>query len=340
MNILIIGGTRFLGRHTVDAALARGHQVTVFNRGRTSAGLPGEVEALVGDRDGGLDPLRGRRWDAVIDTCGFVPRVVGDSARLLADAVEHYVFVSSLSVYPSYATEGMDESAPVGTIEDETIEKVDGATYGPLKALCERAVEEALPGRSASIRAGLIVGPRDDIKRFPWWVRRVARGGDVLAPGAPDRHLQVVDARDLAEWMVLLCERRTPGVFNATGPDRVLTMGEFLDETKRVTASDAHFVWASDEFLIENGVAPWTEMPMYLPAQGEYLHFFDVDVSKAIATGLRFRPLAESIRDVYEWPEPPMPRDFSMAMPEPGIAPDRERELLEKLRELSSPPPV
>ncbi len=331
MKLLILGGTRFLGRHTVDSALARGHKVTVFNRGKNNAGLPEGVEAIVGDRDGGLDALRGRRWDAVIDTCGFIPRVVGDSARLLADAVDHYTFVSSLSVYPSFATPSLDESAPVGTLEDETVEEVDGATYGPLKVLCERAVESAFPGRSAIVRAGLIVGPRDDIKRFPWWVRRVARGGNVLAPGEPGRHLQVVDARDLGDWMVLLGERRTPGVFNATGPDRVLTMGEFLDEARRVSGSDARFVWASDEFLAEHRVAPWTEMPMYLPAVGDYLHFFDVDVSKAIAAGLRFRPLADTIRDVLDWTETPLPRDFSMAIPDPGISAEREAALLGKL---------
>jgi 2'-hydroxyisoflavone reductase len=331
MKLLILGGTRFLGRHTVDAALARGHEVTVFNRGRNNAGLPEGVETITGDRDGGLDPLRGRRWDAVVDTCGFVPRIVDDSARLLADAADHYTFVSSLSVYPSFAAPNLDEGAPVGTLEDETVEKVDGATYGPLKVLCERAVADAFPGRSASVRAGLIVGPRDDIKRFPWWVRRVARGGDVLAPGAPDRHLQVIDARDMADWMVRLGEDRTPGVFNTTGPDRVLTMGEFLDEARRVSGSDARFVWASDEFLAEHGVAPWTDMPMYLPAQGDYLHFFDVDVSKAVAAGLRFRPLADSIRDVLAWTEPPLPRDFSMALPEPGISAEREAELLAEL---------
>jgi 2'-hydroxyisoflavone reductase len=331
MKILILGGTRFLGRHTVDSALARGHEVTIFNRGRNNTGLPEGVETIAGDRDGGLDALRGRRWDAVVDTCGYVPRVVGDSARLLADAADHYTFVSSLSVYTSFASPNLAESAPVGTLEDETVEVVDGATYGPLKVLCERAVERAFSGRSASVRAGLIVGPRDDIKRFPWWVRRVARGGDVLAPGAPDRHLQVVDARDLGDWMVLLGETRTPGVFNATGPDRVLTMSEFLDEARHVSGSDARFVWASDDFLAENGVVPWTDMPMYLPARGDYLHFFDVDVSKAVWAGLRFRPLADSIRDVLDWTEPPLPRDFTMPLPEPGISAEREAELLAKL---------
>jgi 2'-hydroxyisoflavone reductase len=336
VKLLILGGTRFLGRHAVDAALGRGHDVTVFNRGRHNGDLPPQVEALVGDRDGGLDALRGRRWDAVLDTSGYVPRVVRDWARLLADAAEHYTFVSSISVYPSHATP-VDEASPVGALEDETVEVVDGTTYGPLKALCERAVDEAFEGRAATARAGLIVGPRDDVKRFTWWVRRVARGGAVLAPGAPERHLQLVDARDLAEWLVRLGERRTTGVFNATGPERVLTMGEFLDECRRVSASDARFVWADDRFLAEHGVAAWSEMPLYLPAEGEFLHFFDADVSRALAAGLRFRPLADTIRDVLAWTEPPVERDFSVPIAEPGISPEREATLLDELSARKAP---
>jgi 2'-hydroxyisoflavone reductase len=333
MKLLILGGTRFLGRHTVDSALARGHEVTVFNRGRTTGDLPGSVEALVGDRDGNLDALRGRSWDAVVDTCGFVPRVVGDSAALLKDAVDHYVFVSSQSVYAGYPEAGLDETAPVATLADESVEKVDGETYGPLKALCERAVDAHFGGRAAHLRAGLIVGPRDDIGRFTWWVRRVERGGDVLAPGRPDRRIQIVDVRDLADWMVTLAEERTSGTFNSTGPDRVLTMGELLEECRLATGSDARFVWADDAFLAEHAVGPWTEMPLYLPESGEYLHFFETDVSKAVAAGLRFRPLAETVRDTIAWTEPPAPRDFSGIAGKPGMAPEREAELLAKLRE-------
>jgi 2'-hydroxyisoflavone reductase len=282
MKLLILGGTRFLGRHTVDAALARGHEVTVFNRGRTSAGLPGEVEALVGDRDGDLGALRGRAWDAVIDTSGYVPRVVREGAELLAGAAGYYMFVSSVSVYSGYPAPGLDESGAVATLEDETVEEVNGTTYGALKALCEREVERLFPGRAAHARAGLIVGPRDEIGRFTYWVRRAAAGGDVLAPGRPERKVQLIDARDMADWMVLAAERGTPGVFNITGPDRVLTMGEVLDECRRVSGSDARFVWADDAFLKEHEVGPWVEMPLYLPEDDEYLHFFEVDVSKAV----------------------------------------------------------
>lgn len=331
MRLLVLGGSRFLGRHVVDAALGRGHGVTVFNRGNHNTGLPDGVETLVGDRDGDLEPLRGREWDAVVDTSGYVPRVVRASADLLSGAAGHYVFVSSLSVYAGYGKDGLDESGPVGTLEDTTVEKVTGETYGPLKAMCEREVETAFAGRAAVARAGLIVGPRDDIRRFTYWVQRVARGGAVLAPGEPDRHLQLVDVRDLAEWMVRLSEDRRAGVFNATGPERPLTMGGFLDEARRVSGSDARFVWASDEFLAEHGVAPWTDMPLYLPKTDEYLHFFDVSVERAVEAGLTFRPLAETIADTLAWTEPPIPKSSELVPPDPGLPAAREAELLAAL---------
>ncbi len=333
MRLLVLGGSRFLGRHVVDAALGRGQTVTVFNRGNHNAGLPDGVETLVGDRDGGLDVLRGREWDAVVDTSGYVPRVVRASAELLAGAAEHYVFVSSLSVYSGYGKDGLDESTPVGTLEDTTVEKVTGETYGPLKAMCEREVETAFAGRAAAVRAGLIVGPRDDVRRFTYWVERVARGGAVLAPGEPDRHIQLVDVRDLAEWLVRLAEDRRAGVFNATGPERPLTMGGFLDEARRVSGSDARFVWASDEFLAEHGVAPWTDMPLYLPKTDEYLHFFDVSVERAVEAGLAFRPIAETIADTLAWTEPPIPKVSDLVPPDPGIPAAREAELLATLEE-------
>jgi 2'-hydroxyisoflavone reductase len=332
VKLLLLGGTRFLGRHTVDSALARGHELTVFNRGGNNAGLPAGVEVLTGDRDGRMDALRGRAWDAVIDPSGYVPRVVGEGADLLAGAVKHYTFVSSVSVYPSFEVPRMAETAPVREIEDKTVEEVTGETYGALKVLCEREVERRFPGRTAIIRAGLIVGPRDDIGRFTWWVRRVARGGDVLAPGRPEQRIQVIDARDIADWMVRLAEEGTAGVFNTTGPDRPLTMGEFLDECRRVSGSDARFLWASDEFLTKHNVAPWTDMPIYVPDDGDHRYFADIDVSRAVRAGLRFRSLEETIRDTLEWTEPPLPRDFSISIPPPGISPEREAELLAELK--------
>ncbi|HZF51766.1 MAG TPA: NAD-dependent epimerase/dehydratase family protein [Polyangiaceae bacterium] len=336
MKLLLLGGTRFLGRHTLDSALARGHEVTLFNRGRNNAGLPPEVELLTGDRDGNLEALRGRSWDAVIDTSGYIPRVVAAGAELLAGAARHYVFVSSISVYPTFPTARMDETAPVGELQDPTVEEVTFETYGPLKALCEREVERRFPGRAAMIRAGLIVGPRDDIGRFTYWVKRVAEGGEVLAPGTPDRQIQVIDARDIADWMVKLAEDGRGGIFNTTGPDKPLTMGELLDACRRVSGSDARFSWASDAFLAEHKVEPFSEMPVYVPDDGPGRNLFDIDVSRAIEAGLRFRPLEDSIRDTLEWTEPPLPREFVLPIPPPGISREREAELLAELAKRST----
>src|SRR3954470_5339632 len=218
MKLLILGGTIFLGRYLAEAALERGHDLTLFNRGQHNSELYPDVEKLRGDRDGGLDVLRGRRWDAVVDTSGYLPRLVRASAELLADAVEHYTFISSISVYPHFRSLGQDESAPVGTLDNPSVEEITGESYGPLKALCEQAVEQALPGRTLVVRPGLIVGPHDPSDRFTYWVRRVAQGGELLAPAGRDWHTQIIDVRDLAEWTLRMVERRQTGVYNATGP--------------------------------------------------------------------------------------------------------------------------
>lgn len=336
MKLLILGGTQFLGRHLVEAAAGRGHELTLFNRGTHNPELFPEVEKLRGDRDGGLDALRGRSWDAVVDTCGFVPRVVRDSAELLAGAVSLYVFISSISVYADFSRHVEDEGAPVGTLADESVEEVTGETYGPLKVLCERAVEQALPGRSLTIRPGLIVGPHDTTVRFVYWPRRVARGGEVLAPGSPEQRVQFVDARDLAEWTVRVVEEGRTGVFNANGPDYPLTMGGLLDECKAVTGSDARFEWVDEGFLLEAGVEPWSELPLWLPAGDEkFRHFMSVNCDRAISAGLTFRPLAETIRDTFEWDEaredksPPADKG-GVPTPDKTPRPERERELLEE----------
>lgn len=324
MKILILGGTVFLGRHVVEAALARSHEVTLFTRGQHNPDLFPGVEKLRGDRDGSLDVLRGRSWDAAIDTSGYVPRVVAASADLLRDSVGHYSFVSTLSVYTDVSRPGMDESAPVGTLEDESVEEITGETYGPLKALCEKAVEERLRGRTLVVRPGLIVGPDDPTDRFTYWPVRVARGGDVIAPGRLDRAIQVIDVRDLAQWMVSMTERQAAGVFNATGPDYVLTMGTLLDACRAVSGSDARFVWVDETFLLDRDVTPWTELPLWVPDTPEYAGFNAVDCSKATGAGLVFRPISDTIDDTLVWTETRPPDHEWRA----GMAPEREQEIL------------
>ncbi len=345
MKVLILGGPVFLGRYLIEAALARGHEVTLFNRGRHHAELYPEVEKLRGERDGDLRALRGRRWDAVIDTCGYLPRVVQASAVLLADAVDQYTFISSVSVYTEPAP-GMDETAPVGTLteaelrEADAIEAADRATgvtygrlYGPLKAACEQAAEEVMPGRVLTIRPGLIVGPHDYSDRFTYWVHRVARGGEVLAPGRPGRQVQFIDVRDLAEWVVRMIEARLVGVFNAKGPDYLLTMHQLLEECRAVSGSDARFVWVSESFLLESGVKPWTEVPLWIPE--EYDESTHVGFSKALAAGLTFRPLAQTIRDTLAWDNTRPPDEERHA----GLKRERELELLRDAHSARPHPP-
>ena len=322
MRLLVLGGTLFLGRHLVEAAVERGDEVTLFNRGRTNPGLYPEVEHLHGDRDGDLSALAGREWDAVVDTSARVPRWVRTAAELLRDGVGHYTFISSGSVYADTSRAGTDESAPVHTLADESVEEIDSAeTYGALKALCERVAEEVLSQNVLSVRAGLIVGPYDPTGRFTYWPHRIARGGDVVAPEPRNQAVQIVHARDLADWILALAERRTTGIFNAVGPERPLTLEEVLAECHRVTGSDANLVWADERFLVDHGVEAWSELPLWLApdTNPEYRGFMSVDVSKAVAAGLRFRPLADTIRETLTGAEPTA---------DAGLAPERERELL------------
>ena len=321
MKLLILGGTVFLGRHIVDVALRRGHAVTLFNRGRRNPDLFPEVEKLRGDRDGGLDALRGRRWDAVIDPSGYVPRLVRASAELLADAVGHYTFISSLSVYADNRRPGIAEDYPVGRLADASVEQITAETYGPLKALCEQAAEAALPGRVLTVRAGLIVGPHDPTDRFTYWPARLVRGGEVLAPGRPDYRVQFVDVRDLADWIVRGVEARLTGVFNATGPEGVLTLGELLEACRGA----ARLTWVGEQFLLDQKVAPWSELPLWIPdSDPDSVGFSAFDCGKALAAGLTFRPLAETVRDTLAWAAT-RPADHPWRA---GLTPEREAELL------------
>ncbi len=324
MKLIILGGTAFLGRHLVETALARGHEVTLFNRGRRNPDLFPELERLRGERPGDLGALRGRSWDVAIDTSGYTPQAVSASASLLADAVEHYTFVSSISVYADPVAPDTDETGRVGVLppEQQGTEEVTNDTYGPLKVLAEQAAEAAMPGRVLVVRAGLIVGPHDPTDRFTYWPARVARGGEVLAPDTPDRAVQFIDARDLAAWMLDMAEARQTGVFNTTGPERRLTIGAVLETCRTVSNSDAHFTWVDEKTLLEHKIEPYTELPLWVPAEAE--GFGRINNRKAIGAGLTFRPLAKTVRDTLAWDQTRLagsPRAN-------GLSPERETELL------------
>ena len=270
-----------------------------------------------------MSVLHERRWDAVIDTSGYLPRVVRASAELLADAVDHYTFVSTLSVYAEPIGIGTDEGGTLGTLTDETVEEVTGETYGPLKVLCEQAVEHTLPGRTLVIRPGLIVGPHDPTDRFTYWPRRVAQGGEVLAPGTPAEAVQFIDARDLAEWTVHMVEQRAVGVYNADGPQLPMPLGQLLDTCRTASDSDARFTWVDERFLLDREVAPWSEIPLWLPAK-DARGFFSFDCRKAIDAGLSFRSIEQTVRDTLAW-DATRPADTEHRA---GLAPKRERQLL------------
>ncbi|MEM7118604.1 MAG: NAD-dependent epimerase/dehydratase family protein [Chloroflexota bacterium] len=332
MNLLIIGGTRFLGRALVDAARAAGHTVTLFNRGQSNPEVYADLEQIRGDRDGGLEEafagMNGRSWDAVIDTCGYVPRLVSDSARFFADKADHYTFISTISVYSDLTLVGMDENAPLGTMEDETVEEITGVTYGPLKVLCEKAAVDAMGAeRVLSVRAGLLVGPHDQSDRFTYWPSRVARGGEVLAPDSPDRAAQFIDVRDLAAWSIRATEARLSGPYNVTGKTGTVTIGDVLSLSHQASGSDATFTWVSEPFLIENEVGAYVELPLWIPSS--YTGFDSVDCSKALAAGLTYRSLDETVRDTLAWANT-RPADYEWRG---GLKPEREQELLAKWRD-------
>ncbi|HEV7134249.1 MAG TPA: SDR family oxidoreductase [Gaiellaceae bacterium] len=319
MKLLVLGGTKFLGRHAVDAALAAGHEVTTFTRGQTNPGLFPQVEHLHGDRDGDLAALEGRSWDGVVDTSGYVPRILRQSAELLRDTVGRYVFVSSISVYADFARP-VDESTPVAELEDPATEEIL-ENYGALKAACETVVDELYGERGASIRAGLIVGPFDPTDRFTYWPRRVAAGGEVLAPGDPEAPVQFVDARDLAAWLVQLALDGPGGVFNATGPAEPLTFRELLERARAAAGSDARFTWIDDQPILDAGVQPWTELPLWLPGD-DYAGMARADTRRALAAGLRFRPLEETVLDTLAW-------DRTVDGDRPTLTREKEQQILD-----------
>jgi 2'-hydroxyisoflavone reductase len=325
MKILILGGTAFLGPQIVESAVARGHVLTLFNRGKTNPGLFPDIEKLHGDRDGDLKSLEGRKWDAVVDTSGFVPRIVTMSATLLAPNVKQYVFISTISVFGEGLKPGTAEDGRIATMPDETNEEVV-KYYGALKALCEKAADKAMSGRAWIVRPGLIVGPGDKSDRYTYWPVRIAKGGEVLAPGDGSDPVQYIDVRDLAAFIVQGVERDLTGTYNATGPATKLTMKQLLDGIKKGTGGDAKFTWVSTEFLEAQKVAPWSDLPVWVPSQNGEEGFTQISCAKAIAAGLTFRPVATTAKDTLAWYKT-LPADRRGKLGA-GISADKEKELL------------
>ena len=331
LRLLILGGTRFIGLHMTSLALKRGHQLTFFNRGKTHTDRFPEIERIKGDRNGEIDRLKGREWDAVIDNSGYVPRHVKLTAELLAPSVRQYVFTSSISVYPDFSVP-RDEKSPVGKLADETVEKVDGETYGPLKALSEQAAERAMPGRTCVIRPGLIVGPDDNTDRFTYWPARAARGGEFIAPGSPADPFQIIDARDLAAFVLNAVENRHNGVYNLVSNVNEFKFGQLTDaciaaaRKQAKPADPPRATYLPAEFLEEQKVEPWSEMPVWLPPKGDEAAFAGTSNQAARAKGLEITPLRKTVNDTLAWHlgRPADEREKLKA----GIAPDKEAAVL------------
>jgi len=331
LRILILGGTGFTGPYQVRYALSRGHKVTTFNRGKSHPGeLPNEVEQLIGDRNGQLDALNGRQWDVVIDNPTTLPVWVRDAAQILKGNVDRYVFTSTISVYPDSKT-GPDENAPLQSYDGadpykETLEsmKANGfKLYGPLKALSEREAEKWFPGKTLIIRPGLIVGPRDESDRFTYWPVRIDHGGEMLVPGNPEDPVQFIDARDLAEWTIRMVENRETGIYNATGPAKPFGIGPMLDGIKNALKSDANFTWVSEEFLTEQKVQPWSDMPVWAGKDDAVAR---TNIDRALSNGLTFRPLEVTARGTLAWFKS-LPQD-RQSHPKAGLSSQREAEVL------------
>jgi 2'-hydroxyisoflavone reductase len=315
MRVLVLGGTRFLGRALVDATLEQGHEPTLLNRGQTAPELFPEVEKLRGDRSTDLSALEGREWDAVLDVAAYMPDDVRRAVEALQGNVGRYVFVSSISAYADQSVPPVEDAA-VAQLQPGQESDEDPELYGARKAACERIVEEAFGDAALVVRPGLIVGPYDPTGRFTYWPHRVARGGKVLAPGSPDDQVQFIDVRDLAAWMVQATANGVGGTFNATGEQ--MLFGDLLDECRAVAGSDAAFTWVDSERLLAEEVGPWMELPLWLPL-AEYAGIQQASVERARAKGLTYRPIADTIRGTL---------DQAQVVDGVGLTPDRERELL------------
>jgi 2'-hydroxyisoflavone reductase len=337
MKVLILGGTRFLGRALVEEALKRGHEITLFNRGTNKETFP-QVEQLIGNRDSDVSLLENRKWDVVMDTCGFAPHQIKKIAAVLGDNIEHYTFISSISVYKDWIPLNITEDYHLQSMPpDDKLKGVEEGEispyeyYGALKVLCEAEAEKHWPGSVLHIRAGQLVGPFDYTDRLPYWVQRVAQGGKVLVPGRSDRPVQLIDVKDIATWVFNMAENRKAGTFNVTGPNYELTIEELLKTCKAVTNSNAEFVWAEEQFILEHKVKPWTEMPLWIPEhfpleeeKEPWKGSFFISIEKAVSAGLAFRPIEDTVYDVYQWE-----KSRQNIERKAGISREREQKLLE-----------
>lgn len=330
MKILVLGGTHFVGRAFVEVALARKHELTLFHRGKTGADLFPEAEHIRGDRDGDLAKLDSQ-WDAVVDTCGYFPRVVRASAEHLAERAHRYLFVSTVSVYSDLSQPGINENSPKGVIENESIEEITAESYGPLKVLCEKAVEDLFPGRSMIVRPGLIVGPHDPTDRFSYWPGRALRGGEALAPGRPERRVQFIDVGDLANFMLHLLEGGGAGAYNCVRDPH--PMGDLLAACRKSAGGDIYWTWVSDAFLENQEVAPWVGLPMWVPdLHSEIGGIFHVDNQRAKDAGFKMRSVEETVARTVDWLRT-RPENYEWKA---GPSAEREAELLDSWRRTDS----
>jgi len=323
LRILILGGTGFIGPHMVREALRRGHEVELFNRGRTDSELFPDLKLLIGDRNNRLDVLEGGSWDAVVDNSGYIPRQVEDSARLLAPVVSHYLYISTISVYGDFS-KPIDEDSAVGALDDEAIEEVTSETYGPLKALCEqRVISEVGANRATVLRPTYICGPGDRTDRYSYWPVRTMWGGEMLWPGTPDDDIQIIDVRDLANFTIDCLEQKIMGVYNTVIPKGSFKMGDMLEDCLAVTISDMSPTWVSAEFLKKQKEV---SLPIWGDPDGENSQSLKVDGSRAAAVGLRNRPTRETARDTLAWWKTlPAERTASIRV---GLSPEKEAEVL------------